>query len=102
MLSADFIVVGSIGRHTIRVENDQYDTPTTNAGIADLYLGHASGLEADPVWSASGDNVSGGFFGFPEVGDFNNDGLPDLAAGARYYGGGNGKVFVYINQLVSN
>ena len=51
----------------------------SNRGKVDLLLGSAIGLNLTPFWTIMGDSANVGIGGDVTIGDFNNDGLKDIA-----------------------
>jgi hypothetical protein len=76
-----------------------YDGGQTDEGKVYVYLGSASGLGADPAWTAES-NQAGARFGAAvgTAGDVNGDGYSDVVAGAPTYddtGTDEGRAFVW-------
>ncbi len=83
----------------------------TNNGRVDVYYGSETGLETIPSDILAGDMTNASFGAGIDVGDFNNDGVMDLAVGvpgwypASRVGATDGQVLVYLggsNGLTSN
>jgi len=95
-------VVASAGN----VNGDSFDdviiTSRTNQGTAFVYLGSASGLNANAMWSAKG-SLDSKLFGssVAGAGDINGDGFGDIIVGASGHGdnyNNEGAVFVYLGS----
>ncbi len=78
-----------------------FNTGRANAGKVYLYLGTASGLSDRPVWSDSGENVEGAYFGSSlALVDLNGDGFDDAVIAAPNHRKGEsgafiGRVYIY-------
>jgi hypothetical protein len=91
--------VNADGRTDVIVGAPLYDRAGVDEGMAAVYLGSLSGVDAAPVWTAISDQ-SGGQFGFAvaAAGDADGDNHSDVAVGAPYYDSPNidaGRVLVY-------
>ena len=91
--------VNNDGYNDIIVGAPWYDNGEFNEGVAYVYLGSASGLAANPAWSAEG-NQTGASFGssVSTAGDVNGDGFDDVIIGAGSYDNGEedeGAIFVF-------
>ena len=86
----DDVVVGAPGFHTWNLY----------AGKAYIFTGGPGGLSLGPVWTSSGDDRYGAWFGgsVASAGDVNGDGLPEIIIGAYNFdstSGRVGKAYVY-------
>jgi hypothetical protein len=91
--------VNGDGYSDVIVGSHRYDNGEVDEGRAFVYLGSASGLSANPSWTAESDQA-GAVFGAPvsTAGDVNGDGFADVIVGASSYDGGHtneGRVFAY-------
>ncbi len=68
----------------------------TNTGRAYLYLGAATGLEATPVLTLTGENESDYFGRVAPAGDVNGDGYSDILIAAHNYPSGTSDGLVYL------
>ncbi len=80
----------------------QYGNGEPAEGRAYVYLGSASGLSANPAWTAES-NYSGAMFGrsVAPAGDVNGDGYADVIVGARQLSNGQpfeGRAYVYLGS----
>lgn len=81
-----------------------YDSGEVDEGRAYLYLGSASGLSPNPIWTAES-NQAGAQFGFSvsTAGDVNGDGFGDVVVGAAFYDNGEvdeGGAFLYLGSAI--
>lgn len=77
--------------------------PVTGSGFVAIYPGSATGLAATPSWTASS-TATGDDFGAAVTtgGDWNGDGLPDLAVSAPYgtaAAADEGLVYVFLSSM---
>ncbi|HWP32679.1 MAG TPA: integrin alpha, partial [Solirubrobacterales bacterium] len=75
-----------------------YDNGQTDEGRAYVYHGSATGLAANPAWTAESNQTSAFFGAVAGAGDVNSDGFSDIIVGARFYANGEsqeGRAFVY-------
>jgi len=84
------LIVGA-PKYTVRFDKE---------GAAFVFLGAASGMPAEPVWTAAG-GLKGSAFGSAVAcaGDVNADGFDDVIVGAHRYNGGEpgeGAAFLYL------
>lgn len=68
-----------------------------------IYPGSAAGLSGQPVWTSSGDEQTGAFYGasVASAGDVNGDGFTDLLVGASGYADKDlsvGKAYLYMGS----
>ena len=91
--------VNNDGYDDVIVGAPWYDNGEFNEGVAYVYLGSASGLAANPAWSAEGNQGGAGFGGsVSTAGDVNGDGYDDVIIGAGSYDNGEedeGAIFVF-------
>jgi len=75
--------VNGDGYGDVVIGKPDHTNPQPNEGACLLYLGSASGLEADPLigWEGNQDNASAGF-SVAGAGDVNGDGFDDVISGA--------------------
>jgi hypothetical protein len=75
--------VNGDGYDDVVIGSPFYDTDDLNAGEARVYLGSASGLNADPIWIAYGDRRLAEFgWSVSTAGDVNGDGYDDVIVGS--------------------
>ncbi len=91
--------VNGDGYSDIIVGAAYYDNGETDEGKAFVYHGSASGLSANPAWTAEADQADAEFgCSVATAGDVNGDGFSDVIVGARTYDNGQergGMAFVY-------
>jgi len=93
--------VNGDGFPDLLVAANSFNTGRADAGKVYLYLGTASGLSEKPVWSSSGDNIEGAYFGASiALVDLNGDRFADAVIGAPNYrmgekGAFTGRVYIY-------
>ncbi|HLF25275.1 MAG TPA: FG-GAP-like repeat-containing protein [Anaerolineae bacterium] len=91
--------VNGDGYSDIVIGSKFYDNGQNDEGRAWVYLGSASGLNANAGWTAESDQAGAQFgHSVSTAGDVNGDGYSDVIVGAIKYDGGNtdeGRVFVY-------
>ncbi|MEL6561860.1 MAG: FG-GAP-like repeat-containing protein [Bacteroidota bacterium] len=103
--------IGAVGKSLRNVgdaNGDGYDdlligaeATNSGAGASFLYLGGANGLNTATGWEVFSPQTGGNFGSSVAGGDWNNDGLSDLAGGADRYTHGQtdeGGVFVYYSE----
>jgi hypothetical protein len=74
------------GRDELLVGSYRYDNGQTDEGRAWLWLSGASGPSGSPAWTGESNQASAGFgYSVTGGGDFDNDGLDDIAVGAPYW-----------------
>jgi RHS repeat-associated protein len=80
----------------------KYDNGEQDEGRAYVFLGSASGLAANPAWTAEADQVGAGFgISVSTAGDVNGDGFSDVIVGAWLYDAGEvdeGRTFVFLGS----
>lgn len=85
--------VNGDGYDDVIVGADQYKQFT---GRAYVYAGGPGGLDADPLFVASGEDVNNHFgYAVAAAGDVNADGYGDVIVGAYHYGNFRGRAYVY-------
>ena len=91
--------VNNDGFSDVLVGADGYEHGEVNEGAAFLYLGSATGLSEEPVWSGESNQTNAGYGSVVlGVGDVNGDGYPDIAVGGDRYSSEfeyAGRVWVY-------
>lgn len=86
----DDVIIGARG--------DMHEGSTSNGNVY-IYLGSANGLQANPTFVMSGEDMGTEFgrsVGF--AGDVNGDGYDDVLVGAHAYMGHQGKVYLYFGS----
>lgn len=63
-----------------------------------MFVGSEQGIVAVPAWTSHGSTTEEVVYRFISAGDFNGDGLADLASGAQLGGGRRGKVSVHLSR----
>ncbi len=78
--------VNGDGYDDVIVRASDYDVGETDEGRAFVYHGSPAGLEADPAWTADGNQFRAFFsHSVASAGDINGDGFSDVIVGAPYY-----------------
>lgn len=94
--------VNGDGFDDVLIGADRYDGAHVNEGAAFLFLGSASGLSAEPAWSATGGQDYSAFgIAVGAAGDVNRDGFADILVGAPDFSGGEpfeGRAFLYLGS----
>ncbi len=92
--------VNSDGYGDVIVGAPSFDNNQGNEGRAYVYLGSATGLALNPVWTAESDQGSASFgTSVSTAGDVNGDGRGDVIVGAPSFDNGQGnegRAFVYL------
>ncbi len=94
--------VNGDGFSDIIVGADNYNSGQSGEGKVFVYYGSTSGLTANPVWTAEGNQANAGFGNSVSTGDVNGDGISDIMVGAYNYDNGHadeGAVFIYHGSL---
>jgi hypothetical protein len=91
--------VNGDGCDDVIVGASHYDNGQTNEGRAYVYHGSATGLAAEPAWTAESDQDAAWFGHWVSTaGDVNSDGYDDVIVGACWHDNGQvneGKAYVY-------
>lgn len=94
--------VNGDGFSDIIIGADNYNSGESGEGKVFVYYGSTSGLTANPVWTAEGNQANAGFGNSVSTGDVNGDGISDIIVGAYKYDNGQtdeGAVFLYHGSL---
>ena len=91
--------VNGDGYADVIVGSSNYTNGEAGEGIANVYLGSASGLSTSAIWSVEGSVAIASFgSGVSNAGDVNGDGYSDIIVGAYSYSSNKGRAFVYLGN----